>query len=78
MNLSSRPNLNVLIVEEFEGSNGKARSWTKVGVNWGLRAFPRDGKFVVLPPLNEERTAAVATARIAITETAQAKRLEHE
>jgi hypothetical protein len=52
--------LNVLIVQEFETASGKGRNWTKVGVafphsegigfNIELKAFPRDGKLVVLPP----------------------------
>jgi hypothetical protein len=58
---NSKPTyLNVLIVEEFETASGRGRNWTKVGVafphsegigfNIELRAFPRDGKLVVLPP----------------------------
>ena len=58
--------LNVFTVEEFDGADGKAaRNWLKVGVafrhasgngfNIELRAFPRDGKLVVLPPQSEER-----------------------
>jgi hypothetical protein len=60
------PYLNVFTVEEFDGADGKtARNWLKVGVafphaggngfNIELRAFPRDGKLVVLPPQSEER-----------------------
>jgi hypothetical protein len=60
------PYLNVLTVEEFDGAAGKPmRNWTKIGVafphadtggfNIELRAFPRDGKLVVLPPQSEER-----------------------
>jgi len=58
--------LNVLIVEQFETAAGRTvRNWTKVGVafphaegggfNIELKAFPRDGKLVVLPPQGEER-----------------------
>lgn len=58
--------LNVLIVEQFETGAGRTvRNWTKVGVafphaegggfNIELKAFPRDGKLVVLPPQSEER-----------------------
>ena len=73
--------LNILIVEEFEGANGKARSWTKVGVafphadgvgfNLELKAFLCDGKLVVLPPpLTEERAESAEADRTAISETA--------
>ena len=59
--------LNVLIVEQFETAAGRTvRNWTKVGVafphaegggfNIELKAFPRDGKLVVLPPQADERT----------------------
>lgn len=58
--------LNVLIVEQFETGTGRTvRNWTKVGVafphaegggfNIELKAFPRDGKLVVLPPQSDER-----------------------
>lgn len=58
--------LNVLIVEQFETASGRTvRNWTKVGVafphaegggfNIELKAFPRDGKLVVLPPQADER-----------------------
>jgi len=60
MNTSKPAYMNVLIVEEFETAAGKGRNWTKVGVafphadgigfNIELKAFPRDGKLVVLPP----------------------------
>ena len=57
--------LNVLSVEEYEDAKGeKKRSWTKVGVAYPtkdgegftiqLRAFPIDGRLVVLPPRNDE------------------------
>jgi len=59
--------LNVLSVEEFESAPGKTgKSWTRVGVafphtdgrgfNIELKAFPRDGKLVVLPPGETDRT----------------------
>jgi hypothetical protein len=58
--------LNVFIVEEFETSGGKTgHNWTKVGVafphadsggfNIELKAFPRDGRLVALPPQSGER-----------------------
>lgn len=48
-------------VEEFETSNGKkAKTWTRIGaafphrdglgLNIQLRAFPLDGRIVLLPP----------------------------
>jgi hypothetical protein len=60
------PYLNVFTVEEFDGAGGQtARNWIKVGVafphangggfNIELRAFPRDGKLVALPPQSEDR-----------------------
>ena len=63
-----------LIVEEFESASGKGRNWTKVGVafphsegigfNIELKAFPRDGKLVVLPQTDstDDRTAETARA----------------
>jgi hypothetical protein len=59
---------NVFMVEEFEtGAGETARNWTKVGVafphaegpgfNLEIKAFPRDGKLVALPPNAAERTA---------------------
>jgi hypothetical protein len=61
MSASKPTYLNVLMVEEFETAGGAtARSWTKIGVafphadgtgfNLELKAFPRDGKLVILPP----------------------------
>ena len=58
--------LNLLTVEEFKTASGTlGRSWTKVGVafphadgrgyNLELKAFPRDGRLVMLPPSTEER-----------------------
>jgi hypothetical protein len=71
---TSKPTyLNVLVVEEFETSTGKARSWSKVGVafphadgigfNIELKAVPRDGKLVVLPPSAEGDKPAEKHAR---------------
>jgi len=73
MSTSKPTYLNVLIVEEFETGTGKGRNWTKVGVafprsegigfNIELKAFPRDGKLVVLPPQTDstdDRTAETA------------------
>lgn len=69
-NTASKPEaaveyLNVLSVEEYEDAKGqKQRSWTKVGVAYPtkdgqgftiqLRAFPIDGRLVVLPPRNDD------------------------
>ena len=58
--------LNMLSVEEYESAPGKtAKSWTKLGVafphadgrgfNIELKAFPRDGKLIVLPPSEADR-----------------------
>ena len=68
--------MNVLIVEEFETATGKGRNWTKVGVafphaegpgfNIDLKAFPRDGKLIVLPPQNdgtEDRSTETRTTK---------------
>ena len=81
------PYLNVFTVEEFDGADGKtARNWLKVGVafphaggngfNIELRAFPRDGKLVVLPPQSEERETrndASATSFATASKTGVAK-----
>ncbi len=61
--------LNLLTVEEFKtGAGTLGRSWTKVGVafphadgrgyNLELKAFPRDGRLVMLLPSTEERDSA--------------------
>jgi len=52
--------LNVFTIEEFESNGKKANSWTKIGVAFPhkegigfsieLKAFPIDGRLVVLPP----------------------------
>ena len=52
--------LNVFTVEEYERDGKKAKSWTKIGVAFPhkegpgfsieLKAFPVDGRLVVLPP----------------------------
>jgi hypothetical protein len=58
--------LNVFTVEEYEAPTGKSgTSWTKIGVafphhegpgfNIELRAFPRNGRLVVLAPSDEDR-----------------------
>ena len=75
MSISKPAYLNVFIVEEFETASGKGRNWTKVGVaflhsegigfNIELKAFPRDGKLVVLPPQTDstdDRTVETARA----------------
>ena len=77
--------LNVLIVEQFETAAGKTvRSWTKVGVafphadgggfNIELKAFPRDGKLVVLPPQADERPAQAAGAQGDVADAAPTAR----
>ena len=61
---SASTHLNVFTVEEYE-SNGKTqRKWTKIGAAFPhkeglgfsveLKAFPIDGRLVVLPPDNED------------------------
>ncbi len=60
--------LNVFSVREFEGSSGKANSWTRIGAafphresggfNIELQALPLNGRLVVLPLSEEERGAA--------------------
>jgi hypothetical protein len=60
--------LNVFTIEEYEATSGKSgTSWTKIGVafphhdgpglNIELRAYPRNGRLVVLAPSEEEREA---------------------
>lgn len=61
---STATHLNVFVVEEFEGKNGKARHWIKVGAAFPtkdgtgftveLRAIPVDGRLVILPPQPQE------------------------
>ena len=56
--------LNVFTVEEFDSNGKKAKRWTKIGAAFPhkegpgfsieLRAFPVDGRLVVLPPDSEE------------------------
>ena len=77
--------LNVIIVEQFETAAGKTvRSSTKVGVafphadgsgfNIELKAFPHNGKLVVLPPQADERSAHGAVADTARATKAPAAR----
>jgi len=74
--------MNVLIVQEFETATGKGRNWTKVGVafphaegpgfNIELKAFPRDGKLIVLPPQSdgtEDRSTETRTTKIPAAKT---------
>jgi len=52
--------LDVFTVEEFESNGKKAKRWTKIGAAFPhkegpgfsikVRAFPIDGRLVVLPP----------------------------
>ncbi len=56
--------LNVLTVEEYETNGKTGKRWTKIGAafphkegtgfNIELRAFPIDGRLVVLPPDTDE------------------------
>ncbi len=65
--------LNILMVEEFKTANGTpARTWTKIGAafphsdgrgyNLELKAFPRDGRLVMLPPAGEEHENSTTPA----------------
>ncbi len=83
MNNAKPAYLNVLMVEEFQTAAGRTvRNWTKVGVafphtegggfNIELKALPRDGKLVVLPPQAEERTDRSSEAQAAACEAAGA------
>jgi hypothetical protein len=55
---------NVFTVEEFETNGKKGNSWTKIGAAFPhkeglgfsieLKAFPIDGRLVVLPPDNDD------------------------
>ena len=67
---------NVFIVEEFETAGGKTgHNWTKVGVafphadsggfNIELKAFPRDGRLVVLPPQSGEDKSSEVKGAVA-------------
>lgn len=52
--------MNVFTVDEFESNGKKGKSWTKIGAAFPhkegigfsieLKAFPIDGRLVVLPP----------------------------
>jgi hypothetical protein len=56
--------LNVFTVEEYESNGKTAKKWTKIGAAFPhkeglgfsieLRAFPIDGRLVVLPPDTDE------------------------
>jgi hypothetical protein len=56
----------LLTVEEFETNGKKASSWTKIGAAFPhkdgiglsieLKAFPVDGRLVVLPPDSDDRS----------------------
>jgi hypothetical protein len=57
--------LNVFTVEEYERDVKKAKSWTKIGAAFPhqeglgfsieLKAFPMDGRLVVLPPDTDDK-----------------------
>jgi hypothetical protein len=64
MNAQTVAYLNAMMVESFDGADGKPASrWTKIGVafphkdgtgfNVQLNALPVDGKVVLVPPLPE-------------------------
>jgi hypothetical protein len=66
--VSTKPGQLQFTVEEYE-SNGKAgKRWTKIGAAFPhkegpgfsleLKAFPIDGRLVVLPPDNDRRSEA--------------------
>jgi hypothetical protein len=56
--------LNVFTVEEFESNGKTGKRWTKIGAAFPhkegigfsieLKAFPMDGRLVVLPPDNDD------------------------
>ena len=79
MSTSKPAYMNVLIVEEFATAAGKGRNWTKVGVafphadgigfNIELKAFPRDGKLIVMPPQSDgtgDRSAETRTTKASV------------
>jgi hypothetical protein len=57
--------LNVFTVEEYESNGKTGKRWTKIGAAFPhkegigfsieLKAFPVDGRLVVLPPDNNDR-----------------------
>jgi len=57
--------LNVFTVEEYESNGKTGKRWTKIGAAFPhkegpgfsieLKAFPVDGRLVVLPPDNDDR-----------------------
>jgi hypothetical protein len=57
--------MNVFTVEEFESNGKTGKRWTKIGAAFPhkegigfsveLKAFPVDGRLVVLPPDNDDR-----------------------
>jgi hypothetical protein len=59
--------LNVFTVEEYESNGKTAKKWTKIGAAFPhkeglgfsieLRAFPIDGRLVVLPPDTDDNNA---------------------
>ena len=62
---SSPTYLNVFTVEEYENNGKTGKRWTKIGAafphkegtgfNIELKAFPIDGRLVVLPPDTDDR-----------------------
>jgi hypothetical protein len=58
--------LNVFTVEEFESNGKSGKRWTKIGAAFPhkeglgfsieLKAFPVDGRLVVLPPDTDDRS----------------------
>ena len=76
--MNNTTHLNVYTVEEYDAptkddKNRKARSWTRIGAafphkegpgfNIELKAFPRDGKLVVLPPSEDAEAREPAPPR---------------
>lgn len=63
--------LNLYLVEDYEIDGEKKSQWSKIGVafphkqrggfNIELRAFPRDGRLVALPPKEGEDDSAGET-----------------
>ena len=84
MNTQTASHLNVFVVEEFEGRNGKARNWIKVGAAFPtkdgtgftveLRAIPVDGRLVILPPPPQDEKESAPEDPKSAREVAPARR----
>jgi hypothetical protein len=65
--------LNVFTVEEFETNGKKAKGWTKIGAAFPhkeglgfsieLKAFPIDGRLVILPPDSDDNATTNRPSR---------------